>query len=421
MPTTITVDPTVPQASESPRLGYLRIQGVAAWLLQLFGFSGTAATTFANAPFGIDANNLVTVEADPQSALGIATKEYVDGGHPGPGGLTNGIITVTNGGSGASYTGTTLPSFVSYPLGPIFQLLFTQEVTAANPTVNLNSVGPIALVDGGSSALLPGTIVAGQIAEFVFDGTNFQMVSPSDLDDHFYATLTGGPLNYTGTLVPAPLSYQTGVTYFLTFNVGNSGGTSLNPVTVNLNSLGPLSVLKNGTSQLAAGDITANQIIQLIYDGAEFQVLGPLATINQSGGYTAASISGTNATVGSWGNLTLGSFSPITPITAPAGGPFRLVVSYFIPISQGGTAGDIEFQVTDGTHQWALSGAHLAASGDGYVHATEESPTTYAAGATPTINIQCWATHASSASGVGGVSPASGTQAYLKCWWVASA
>src|ERR1019366_4052937 len=130
-----------------------------------------------NAPFGIDANNLVVVEADPVSALGIATKEYVDEGHAGPSGPTNGIIPVSNSGAGSAYSGTTMPAFSSYPIGPIFLLQFTQAIVSANPTVNLNSVGPVALVDISSSPLLPGDIIAGQVAAFVFDGANLQMLS----------------------------------------------------------------------------------------------------------------------------------------------------------------------------------------------------------------------------------------------------
>ena len=69
---------------------------------------------------------------------------------------------------------------------------------------------------------------------------------------------------------PAPSSYITGMTVSLL-----AGGSNTGPVTLNIASIGPVSVLLNGTS-LAAGQIIFGYSYSLYYDGAEFNVVYPI-------------------------------------------------------------------------------------------------------------------------------------------------
>lgn len=90
--------------------------------------------------------------------------------------------------------------------------------------------------------------------------------------DHAYESFvisTSGTDTYTATLSPAITSYVNGQRVYLKFTNANTGAA-----TINLNGLGAKSIKKSGGTDLAAGDISANQILCLVYDGTNFQVVG---------------------------------------------------------------------------------------------------------------------------------------------------
>jgi hypothetical protein len=57
----------------------------------------------------------------------------------------------------------------------------------------------------------------------------------------------------------------------------NSGAS-----TISINGLPPISIKKNASSELTAGDILAGQIVTLIYDGQNFQVTGGISNSNNT-------------------------------------------------------------------------------------------------------------------------------------------
>ena len=57
----ITLDPTVPADSESPRQGAARIRNLTLNLLSLFSQGGGSAVTFSNPPFAVDTSGNVTI------------------------------------------------------------------------------------------------------------------------------------------------------------------------------------------------------------------------------------------------------------------------------------------------------------------------------------------------------------------------
>jgi hypothetical protein len=69
------------------------------------------------------------------------------------------------------------------------------------------------------------------------------------------------------TATPFPAAYAPGQALWVKVASGNTG-----PATINVNSLGSVGVTKNGTTALAAGDLTAGGMYLLMYDGSEFQV-----------------------------------------------------------------------------------------------------------------------------------------------------
>lgn len=77
---------------------------------------------------------------------------------------------------------------------------------------------------------------------------------------------------YTAT-ISGVSAYTAGDTYVIKFDTANDGDS-----TININTLGAKSIFKNTNAKLASGDIKANQILELVYDGTNFQAIGVVPT-----------------------------------------------------------------------------------------------------------------------------------------------
>jgi len=119
-----------------------------------------------------------------------------------------------------------------------------------------------------------------------------------------FLSSVAGTNTIVGTLTPAITSYQAGQMFSFI-----SAGANTGAVTLNVNGLGAKAVTKLGSTALAAGDITANAIIIVQYDGTEFQLVAPAALSglgtmafqsSSSVSITGGSISGVSFT----GNIT---------------------------------------------------------------------------------------------------------------------
>jgi hypothetical protein len=86
--------------------------------------------------------------------------------------------------------------------------------------------------------------------------TDFQLLTTASGTDTY--AVTGGIT-----------AYAAGFGILALFTNANTGAATLN-----VNTLGAKAIKKNGTVALAAGDISAGQILLLIYDGTNFQVVG---------------------------------------------------------------------------------------------------------------------------------------------------
>jgi len=78
---------------------------------------------------------------------------------------------------------------------------------------------------------------------------------------------------------PAVTSYTAGNHYFIKVAATNTGAT-----TININGLGVKSLKKSVTTDLNAGDVLANQIILVDYDGTNFQLIGGIGGGGGGGG-----------------------------------------------------------------------------------------------------------------------------------------
>lgn len=116
--------------------------------------------------------------------------------------------------------------------------------------------------------------------------TSFQTANPGDpiLDTHFeqfiepiqdlesgkpwFGSDIGATNAFEVNLDPAPSAYTEGMlVHFVAANDATGAAT------LELNGLGPKSLVKEGSAALVSGDIVENQMVSAIYDGANFHVI----------------------------------------------------------------------------------------------------------------------------------------------------
>jgi hypothetical protein len=98
-------------------------------------------------------------------------------------------------------TGVTSPSFGSYAPGQRFQFLSAGANTTNSVTLNINSLGAKNVLKSGATPIVPGDIAAGQMVTVVYDGTQFELVSPASIPGHGNCILT---VTSSTTLTLAP-------------------------------------------------------------------------------------------------------------------------------------------------------------------------------------------------------------------------
>jgi len=96
----------------------------------------------------------------------------------------------------------------------------------------------------------------------------------AQVQNSFGSFLTvSGTDTITATVSPALTAYAAGQMFAFVAANTNTGA-----VTINISSLGAKSITKNGNTALSAGDLTANYLFVIVYDGTQFQVVGVSAT-----------------------------------------------------------------------------------------------------------------------------------------------
>jgi hypothetical protein len=116
--------------------------------------------------------------------------------------------------------------------------------------------------DDLNAAALPNIAIAGTVgaAELEDGGVTVAKVKPGA---YFYATATGGPVAYLATISPAPDALGAGLTCRIRFTTTN---TTAAP-TLALNGLAATEIRKLDRQALTPGDLSANAIHELVYDG----------------------------------------------------------------------------------------------------------------------------------------------------------
>ncbi len=134
-------------------------------------------------------------------------------------------------------------------------------------------------VDGNPALQIEGTIVSAAFLNALNNHRHRGLDEDGDgaLD---YAADTGSANAYAISLSPALTAHVTGMP--ITFMAANSNtGAS----TININGLGAVAIKKNVSTDLAAGNIAAGQLVTVIYDGTNYQLVntGQAVDLSQFG------------------------------------------------------------------------------------------------------------------------------------------
>ncbi len=143
-------------------------------------------------------------------------------------------------------------------------------------------------------------------------GTPYKNFAPLDKirasKYHDYVADAGSTDAYAITVVPAITAYSAGQIFAFKANTVNTDAATLNVC-----GLGAKTIKKNYATDLATGDIVANQIVTVVYDGTNFQLISPAAT-------TTTSISQAFTSSGTWTKPAGAKSISVTLIGAGGGG-----------------------------------------------------------------------------------------------------
>jgi len=110
------------------------------------------------------------------------------------------------------------------------------------------------------------------IARTTTGGTGAKLVTTPDVlpsvKIYDYQADAVGTDSYAITCSPAPTAYTTGMRFTFLAATANTGACSLN-----VNAIGAKTIKKNVSSDLSTGDILANQIVEVVYDGTNMQLV----------------------------------------------------------------------------------------------------------------------------------------------------
>ena len=94
--------------------------------------------------------------------------------------LQNGATTIATVSGTDTLTGSLTPAITAYATGNLFSFVAANTNTGAT-TINLNSLGAKSITKSGTTALVAGDLVSGQVYLIEYDGTRFQLINPSIL------------------------------------------------------------------------------------------------------------------------------------------------------------------------------------------------------------------------------------------------
>jgi len=184
------------------------------------------------------------------------------------------LLTIDSAGTLARTAGTEAAS-PSVPAYPSDKLVIAEVYNrVGQTTVRDSDQGSNGYIKQDVRPFLGGAYIANaaQIADGVI--TDAKLASTDFVKQtgaQIYAADSGATDAYAITLSPAPGSYTTGMVVNFKANTANTGAATLN-----VNSLGAKTIKKQKDLDLSDNDIKAGSIVQVVYDGTNFQMLNPV-------------------------------------------------------------------------------------------------------------------------------------------------
>jgi hypothetical protein len=187
----------------------------------------------------------------------------------------------TDSGGANAYVVALSPAATAYTAGMVVRFKAANANTGAS-TLNVNGLGLKNIYTRAGTALAANDILAGQVCECVYDGTQFQLMSALGAGQvtaaqsaeanrqgvHQYAVDGGAANAYAVTLTPAATAYTAGMVVRFKAANANTGASTLN-----VNGLGAKDLRKvvaGAVAALAARDVQVADLVEAVYDGTQF-------------------------------------------------------------------------------------------------------------------------------------------------------
>ena len=283
-------------------------------------------------------------DATAVSATKLATGRAIDG-------VTfNGTAAITHYGICSTAAGTTdkVVSCTNFTLttGARIIVKFTVTNTAANPTLNVNSTGAKAIQYRGS-AITAGYLAANRTYEFVYDGTNYQLVGDIDTNTNTWTKVTTSADGYINKLSGSTTNFLRGDGNWADIPEASTSAaglmtsamvTKLNGISSGANAITVDSALSststNPVQNKAINTALGNKVDKVSgkglstndYTTDEKTKLSGIATGAQVNVIESVKVNGTALTISSKAvNVTVPSYSAMTGATSSAAGTSGLV------------------------------------------------------------------------------------------------
>ncbi len=183
---------------------------------------------------------------------------------------------IVDSGTANTYVATLTYPATSYVTGMRVSLKILHTNTSGTCTLNVSGLGVKNIKLTNGNALYVADLLAGMMADFRYDGTEFQLLNPAswvsqyDVQDgkYLYWNDSGTANTYDITISPAPAAYVAGMQFNVVFVHANTGASTLN-----VNSLGTKNITTVNGSALTAGTIVAGGVYPVIYNGTSFILL----------------------------------------------------------------------------------------------------------------------------------------------------
>lgn len=191
-----------------------------------------------------------------------------------------------------SYIVTLSPALIALVKGMVIRFKAkTANTGACTLQVNTPTPASKAIRKYGNLELADGDILSGQYVEVVYtEEDTFFLLSPI-APANLYAADAGSTDAYVVNIPVFLSAYYAGLVVRFKANTANTGTCTLALTvpkadgTAGTTNLGNIEIKKRATANLNDGDIRAGQIVEVVYDGTYFQLIGDVG-----GGFTSAQL-----------------------------------------------------------------------------------------------------------------------------------